>query len=283
MAPALVIAPLLLLALITIPLVRAYSEVDRLFVHDWARAHGLQLTTANRPLVWWYLRNARVLRTWGVIAGLLLPPLVTLAFGLGGQGVSTTWWCLFAGHLAGALFAEYSLRRPSTGGTRIATLQRREIAHYLPQRLRVAPAAITAVAAGLGVLGWVAGDLTSSTEWTLLLTLAAGVAIVAVIAAAQRWVLARPQPFTEPEMVAADDAIRSQSVHMLAGSGSAVLLAIYGAMLSPVAMETAPPLSTVTALAAFSTVPLSIVACLYYGHRAWAVRRQPLPRSAVSA
>jgi len=42
----------------------------------------------------------------------------------------------------------------------------------------------------------------------------------------QRWVVQRPQSFTEPALVAADDAIRSQSVHSIAGSGLAALLVL---------------------------------------------------------
>ena len=34
----------------------------------------------------------------------------------------------------------------------------------------------------------------------------------------------RPQPFTSPSLVAADDAIRAQSVHAIAGAGLALLL-----------------------------------------------------------
>ena len=41
----------------------------------------------------------------------------------------------------------------------------------------------------------------------------------------------RPQPFTAPELVAADDAIRSQAVHSLAGSSLAIQLMCLGGMM----------------------------------------------------
>lgn len=208
-----VVFPLLIAGIF---LSRAYAEVDEGFVHTWANAHGLTLTTANRPLVWWYLRNARVLRTWGVLAGVMLPPLASIAFGRAEQGVSTTWWCLFGGHLAGTLFAEVALRRPSPSGTRIATLERREVRQYLPARLRFAPLAITAVSTLVVVAGFATGDLTASTRSTAYFTVGAAAAVTGLLAWCQRWIVTRPQPFTDAELVDADDALRSQSVHMLA-------------------------------------------------------------------
>ena len=76
-----------------------------------------------------------------------------------------------------------------------------------------------------------------------------------------------------PSLVAADDAIRSQSVHSVAGSGLAlglVALAAVGAYLAQ---------SQVLVLRRFLTVPtlllpvLAIAVCLFYGHRRWRVTR----------
>lgn len=269
------IVVLLGMVIVSIPLARAYGEIDEAFVHEWADAHGLTLTTATRPMVWWYLLQARVLRTVGVLAGIVLPPLFVAALGFSGQGVTTVFWCIFAGHLAGALYAEVALRRPLPSGTRVAALEPREVHQYLPNRLRFAPAGVTCVAAALAALGLVTGDVDAATQRTVGATLAASVAVAALIGVAQRWVLHRPQPFTEAEFIEADDAIRSQSVHMLAGSGSAVLLALNGAMLAQVSMDTAAPISTIVGVPAFAMVPLAIVSCLYYGHRAWKVKRSP--------
>lgn len=41
-------------------------------------------------------------------------------------------------------------------------------------------------------------------------------------------------------------------------------------------MDTDPPVSTVTAILGVASIPMAAVACLYYGHRAWRVRRTPL-------
>jgi hypothetical protein len=48
-------------------------------------------------------------------------------------------------------------------------------------------------------------------------------AVAAVVWAVRRQVLARPQPVLPPDQLAADDAIRSRSLHVLSGSGAALV------------------------------------------------------------
>lgn len=71
----------LAITLVLVALVRAYTSVDDARVLGWSTAHGLVLTPVNRPMVHWYLRNARALRTWGVLAGLFLQASCRLASG----------------------------------------------------------------------------------------------------------------------------------------------------------------------------------------------------------
>ncbi|MEA2933042.1 MAG: hypothetical protein QOI56_1827, partial [Actinomycetota bacterium] len=65
-----IIAFALCLAVVLVVLLRAHREVDHQFIGEWARAHGLTLTAENRPMVDRYLKTARLLRTWGALAGL---------------------------------------------------------------------------------------------------------------------------------------------------------------------------------------------------------------------
>ena len=231
--------------------------------------------------MWWYLRNARVLRTWGVLGGLVLPPLGVAALGFGRDGVSTNWSFLFVGHLVGALYAEVALRRPAPSGTRTATLDRRELHQYLPARLRFAPVTVSGLLVAIAAVALATADLPRDAATWVSACAVGALAISAAVAIAQRWVVARPQPFIEPEMIAADDAIRSQSVHMLAGSGTAVILSLVGTAGSRVAVDSNAPLSWIAGFSALASVPLAVVACLYYGHRAWRVRRGVLLRSRV--
>src|SRR5688500_9992597 len=67
--------------LVAAALSRAHRSVGDELVGRWAEAHGLELTAENRPVVVGYLRRARVLRTWGAIAGLIAPTVLRLALG----------------------------------------------------------------------------------------------------------------------------------------------------------------------------------------------------------
>src|SRR5919198_149834 len=151
---------LVLVVILPAALVRAHARVAAEALADWARSHDLELTGETRPLVARYLRTARMLRTWGAAAGILLPSLVELAvkgrvqvMGFGTDGSSAplagpVW--IFVGYLLGALCAEVSLARPVGSARRSASIVPRELDDYLPRRLLSAQRSL-AVAALLGV------------------------------------------------------------------------------------------------------------------------------------
>jgi hypothetical protein len=268
-------------------LVRAYAKVNDDLLVGWAQAHGVELTPESRQMVAWYLRRSRVLRTWGALAGLLLPSLVELALngrvqllGFGTDGSAAPYAGpigAFVGYLVGSLVAEVSLARPVDRVRRSASVVPREIADYLPGRLLGAQRAlgITAVL-GVLVLGLVPYDPREAAEpeWLSLLT---GAAVFAAFAfgleALERWLVRRPQPFTSPSLMAADDAIRAQSVHSLAGSGLALLLVLCSGICAGLAVSDVDVLRWTMWLPALVALFLSIRACLEIGHRGWRVRR----------
>jgi len=267
----------LVLAVALMAIVRAYGQVDRQFVDEWAQAHALTLTPENRPMVDWYLRTARVLRTWGALGGVFLAPLVLAALGL--SAGSYFWIWIFLGYLAGALYAELSLARPAAAGERTASLVRRDLAGYLPRRLLVAQRglgvllAVGAVSAALVPYGHRSGASLGSHGAGVLAVGLVGVAFSLGLERVQRWLVQRPQPFTEPALVAADDAIRAQSVHSLAGSGIAVLLVLMSLVAWVLAVSDVVVLRRTMWAPATLGVPAALAVCLYYGHRAWRVRR----------
>jgi hypothetical protein len=266
---------------------RAYTEVDEAFVDEWSRAHALRLTTQNRTMVHWYLRTARILRAWGVVAGLLLPSVIAAAFGLSALADAQLPGA-FLGYLLGALYAEVALVRPASGTTRQAVLVPREIDDYLPRRLLVAQRALGAVAlVGAGLTFTVdyqrftVDGFRGSPRATAVTAATVCVVLALALERLQRWVVHRPQPFTDAELVAADDAIRSQSVHSLAGSGLAMQLLALGLIASALWFSDAPVFRWTMWLPAAACFLGSIHVCLYYGHRAWRVRRAvPRPASA---
>jgi hypothetical protein len=267
-------------------LLRAYRADDRV-VAEWARSHDLTLTAENRPMVAWYLRTARILRTWGAIGGLVVPTFVALAWSdrlkvagvdsAGGISSGDVGW-VFVGYLVGALYAELSLVRPRQAGRRAASLVPRELTQYLPRRLLLAQRGIAAWAVGCVLAslllpyppsrpGPPAVAVLAFAAWTT--------AVAAGLERLQRWVVSRPQPFTEPALVAADDAIRSQSLHSIAGAGLAfLLLGASGASLLVWLSDVAVLRWTMWLPAAVATL-LSMVACQRYGSRGWRVRRPP--------
>jgi len=282
----LVIALVLALS-VPVVLARAYAKVNDKLLAEWAQTHGVELTPESRRMVARYLRRSRVLRTWGALAGLFLPSLVELALngrvqllGFGTDGSAAPYAGpigAFVGYLVGSLYAEVSLARPVDQVRRSASLVPRELADYLPARLLRAQRAL-GIAAVLGVLvlGLVPYDAREAAEpeWLSLLTGAAVVAAFAVgLEALERWLVRRPQPFTSPSLVAADDAIRAQSVHSLAGSGLALLLVLCSGICVGLAASDVDVLRWTMWAPALVALFLSIRACLEIGHRGWRVRR----------
>jgi hypothetical protein len=269
---------------VAVALRRAHTDVDAQFVAEWARAHALDLTSENAPMVQWYLRTARVLRAWGAVAGLVLPTLITLALGgpfrLAGFGQSSSQpgdiIYIFLGYLVGALYAEISLVRPRDPSRRSATLVPRELDDYLSPRLRWLQRGL-ALAAVAGIIGIRLAPYDEKVRHFSWVGVVVGAAVVLGFAFAlerlERWLIRRPQPFTSPSLLAADDAIRAQSVHSLAGSGLAVLCLLCSSAAVALAVSDVSILrwtmwvpGVVFFFAAFDVVQR-------FGHRAWRVRR----------
>ena len=275
-----VLVSLLAVALVAgIALGRAYAELDEDFLQQWARAHGLRVTAANRPMVRWYLRNARVLRTWGALAGFFLPVLAAGAFGVSGT-LPPVW--VFGGYLLGALYAELCLTRPRPTGRRAASLVPRALAAYLPRELRITQRCLgVGIALGslaLLVIPFDPQAAPAPDARLVLLGVLGGPALAIGLEQLQGWLVRRPQPFTDPRLIAADDAIRAQSVHSVSGSGIAMELLWLSTVAFQVAHSDVQFLRWTMWVVGLVGLGAAVVACQYYGHRAWRVRRHlPVP------
>jgi hypothetical protein len=233
-----------------------------------------------------HLRRARLFRRGGVVAGLVLPSLVEYALtgrvqilGFGTDGTAAPYagplWG-YVGYLAGAVCAEATLVRRIDPARRAASLVPRDLSDYLPPRLLHAQRALGAVVVvGILLLGVVPYDeRTTEPGWLELLAGAAFAAAFTIgLEALERWLVRRPQPFTDPALVAADDAVRAESVRSVAGSGLALLLVTLSGIFAGLAASEVDVLRATMWLPALVALALSIHVCLGTVRRDWQGRR----------
>jgi hypothetical protein len=193
------------------------GRVSRSRLRAFAKRHRLTITVDNGNRVIRYLAMTRRWRTTGLVAGLL--GSVGWAWWQG--GFRLTFLPLFAGWFVGALVAEIRLARTAFGPRRVASLEARSPGLYLPRTAWwLVPALSVASVAG-AVYAWVRTGVSEPTVWLL-----AGVAVViaVVVNRVQARVVGRPQPAEAADVVAADDAIRSRSLHVLTGGGATLVV-----------------------------------------------------------
>lgn len=200
--------------------------VSRERVERFARRQSLAVTVAGGALLIRYLDTTRRWRAGGLLlsaVGSVVLSLLIAALGPakspGNWSVSVNFITLFAGWFAGAVVAEWFVSSSASGPRRIATVRARALADYLPVPTRVLPAGMWLLLglADVGALVYVAAEnpqgLANIISWTVL-----DIAVAAMLFAVSRRVLARPQRGTSEDVIETDDAVRSRSLHVLAGS-----------------------------------------------------------------
>jgi hypothetical protein len=271
-----VVARLFIVAFFALAAAIAIAEtvsgpVDRVRVERFARRQRLTVTPENGDQIIRYLATTRRWRAAGLTAGLVLsiglhvPAMLRFDF-----------ITLFAGWFAGALVAEARVAHLNVGPRRAASLQRRRPSAYLP---RLDWALVPAAAGGATVVG--AGTVALAAvgaarpSWTAGLWLVVALGVAAAVRWVQHLVVRRPQPLAAPAVLAADDAIRSRSLHVLAGGGMALVvlcvLAQLGAM-APTADDATEAITVVR------TVGVLVVAAI-----GWGIATSPWPRGRASA
>jgi hypothetical protein len=199
----------------------AAGPVERTRVERFARRHGLPITAGNGGAVMRYLGVTRRWRIAGLTAGFL----VSLALAVPRGAVSVNFLALFAGWFAGAVVAEVRIARPTMAPRRAASLEARRPAAYLPRLARALLPGATVISLAIGVVAAVragAGQPAGAAETGALALVACAVA--GIVWLTQRRILLRPQAPTPGDERAADDAIRSRSLHVLAGGGATLVL-----------------------------------------------------------
>lgn len=207
------------------------SSWRRWQVEEWARSMGLELTPRNRAFVRSYIRRTRILRTACGLAGLLSPAAYTAFVGVPPpQPFDFSLLNGLVGYLVGAVVAEVVLRRPKAR-VPTAALVPRDLRDYIPSvlttTLRVTAAlSLTLLLLYLAIPARVSRSPEILPPWTVMVAMI--LVILVGIELLQRYIVGRPQSAAEGDLVQADDAVRSASLHALAGAGIALQLIIVG-------------------------------------------------------
>jgi hypothetical protein len=258
-------------------------RVDEDYMAIWANWFNLRLTQGNRRAVRRYLQWTRRCRTAGGLAGFLAPTIYFEVVNPGRRPDDVGGWAMtlmLVGYLLGALISEIVIGPPRRGSKQAVTTPVQlgdclpTYAVLLQRGLAIASVLLAGLYALLELDARISG-LPSVAQVTGLGV--AAVCITVVVEAFQRRIVARPRPVTTQVDVAAYEAMRASSVHVVAGGLIALLLGIAGPMfiLSVVSIttESGPPIWL--AFVAFGLVFLtSIYFWLYFGKPAgFGVRR----------
>jgi len=242
-----------------------------------AALHDLALTDANRAVVAAYLRRAHLLRTLGAWLGIVVSMLVT---GLTRDRLDVGGWELvLLGYLAGAAVAEVGVPRPWPPGPRRAALAPRRVASYLPRWTLPARWALVLVAGALA--GWYAAAWAPGARQGLVVGVVGRFAVCAAVAVGSelllRAVVRRRQPVVDADLLAADDAIRTSSLHALAAASTAIQVLLLGGQLSGLGRlaQARGGSGSTQYLLSFVTTLLAVTA--------WSALRHPAPRPARPA
>ena len=221
-----VVAILIIVILTTsaVALTLRSSAVTKARVDRFARRHRLSVTAANQDQVIAYLRTTRRWRLAGVVGGIALPAFFTTS---AEQGLTIGFLPVLVGWFVGALAAEARVSHLAHGERRAASLAPRSAERYVPPTVR----ALVPVTTGLCIATAVATVIAALAGREIPPTAAAVPLAFAMGVAAAVWMvwhsvlLHRPQPPTDPDVLAADDAIRSRSLHVLGVAGAVLIFA----------------------------------------------------------
>jgi len=214
---------------------QSWGPVSRARLARFASRHRLTITVDNGEQVIRYLAQTRRWRSAGLVAGAVVSSVASIPHGT----VRVDFLALLAGWFVGALIAEVRLAAklvgaasgkrstaagagaPGQSGRRVASLRSRNQSAYLgPVARGLLPAAV-ALSTGTAVVTVV---VDGAPRWRYVTVWLVGIAVAGSVAWVARRVLRRRQPALAPDRLAADEAIRSRSLHVLYGAGATLVL-----------------------------------------------------------
>ena len=214
--------------------------VERCEVEELAELSDLDVTASNVGLLVDAIARTRLWRTVGVLVAVAACVCWMAAVAMREQRLTFELafllWGLI-GYWAGSVVAELRTAQTDPGdGPRTASLERRELTDYVGSWAAVWPRR-------LGLAGAIAGALALATgsrdPWVIGFGLGAAAISVAGLVVAQ-YVLERSRPDLAPDVAAADDAVRSRSLHAIGGATVGIgiwtaSIAVAGAILTALA------------------------------------------------
>lgn len=233
MGPSELLALGVLVAIVAIGLGRRRGTDDA-EVRSWVDATGIEVSPDNtlvvRRYLLWSWRGRRV----GALAGFLSPWLYSA---ISGQSINEGGWAIslmLVGYLLGALVAEVVVNRGREPAA-IAMMQPRRLIDYLSRRLLTLQRALGALALAM-IFPYVLLQPTASVDLpgagTIALYGLAGASIAVVVEMIERRIVARRQSLSDITDVEVDDAMRSTSIHVVAGAGLALLIQFAGPLVA---------------------------------------------------
>jgi hypothetical protein len=240
----LMLPPALFAALVIVHLFTMPNE----YMARWIKSHAVVVDDENRAVIRRYLLHGRRIRTSGALSGLIAYVIYT---SMSSNDLPFGWIAAtFGGYLLGAAAAEAWALRPQRGSVRSASLSPRSINDYVPRLavlfVRLVPVMTVAALVIAPTMTYQFGpgpefDGPDSTrEWGALIGWTIGSIVLAILVeVTARRIVRRPQPITSENLVAADDAIRSTSLHCLIGAGLAMMLGILSRNLGDILNESA--------------------------------------------
>ena len=200
---------------------QSWGPVSRARVARFASRHRLTITVDNGEQVIRYLAQTRRWRSAGLVVGAVVSSVASIPHGT----VRVDFLALLAGWFVGALVAEVRLAAGAGAlgqpGRRVASLRSRNESAYLGPVVRGLLPAAVALSTGTAV---VTGVVDGAPRWRYLAVWLTGLAVAGSVAWVARRVLRRRQPVLAPDRLAADEAIRSRSLHVLYAAGATLVL-----------------------------------------------------------
>lgn len=274
--PALVVGTTLTLLLITSVIGWGTRKVDRPeTIALWARRRSLRITPHNAALVRWYVPLAGTLRVVGAVSGAVIGALVDRALAIDTSAGAGFWMWVVVGWVTGGWWAAQQVvgALPADGG---ALLVARTDADYAPSTARRGPIAGGVALASVAIGGAL---VTEPSGWSALALAAAVVAPAAAHRTARR-TIDRRQPAAHPDLLAADDAIRSTTVQLVGAGTTAALLLAASALWSTAMDEVERLPFGLRGWPVFVLVLGGYLAGTYLANRPWRVRRPPIVHGA---